>query len=116
MIKYQKNFESQEGVRFLAIPQQGRPSVVSDEFVTEIKAILHNICVIGGTISRKTVIAIGNGVLSSRCPEKLTKNSGSVILTTKWAGGILKSLDWVKRCGMTAKRGMNPTLRKNAKI
>ena len=29
---------------------------------------------------------------------------------TKWARGVLKSLDWVKRCYTTAKREMNPTL------
>ena len=84
--------------------------MVSDEIVTEIKAILHNLCVSGGAVTRKTVIAIGDGVLSSRCPEKLAKNGGSVTLTTKWARGILKSLDWVKRRGTTSKREMNPAL------
>ena len=44
---------------------------MSDELVTEIKAILHNLRVSGGTISGKIVIAIGNGVLSSGCPEKV---------------------------------------------
>ncbi len=45
----------------------------SDEIVTEIKTILHNLRVSGGAITRKTTIVIGNGVLSSRCPEKLAK-------------------------------------------
>ena len=57
-----------------------------------------------------TLISIGNRVLRSRCPEKLTNSSGSVTLTTKCARGILKSLDWVKRCDTTAKREMSPVL------
>ena len=57
--------------------------MVSDELVKEIKAILYNLYFSGGTTSLKTVIAIANIVLSSRCPEKVTKNGGSVTLTTK---------------------------------
>ena len=52
--------------------------MVSNELVTETKAILHN-------LSRanilKTIIAIGNGVLSLRCSKKFTKNCKSVTLT-----------------------------------
>ena len=58
--------------------------MVSDKLITKIKTILHNLRVSGEAISRKTVIAIDNGVLGSRCPEKLTKNVGSVTLSTKW--------------------------------
>ena len=109
-IKYQNNFESQEGVELFTVPRQGHSSIVSHELVTEIKTILHNIRVIGGVISRETVIAIGNGVLSSSCPEKLTKIGGSVALTTKCTRGILTSLDLVERRGTTAEREMNPAL------
>ena len=109
-MKNQKNFESQKGVELSTVPRKGHPSMVSDELVTEIKAILHMLHVSGEVISRKTVIAIGNWILSSRCPEKWTKNGGSVTLTTIWAREILKSLDWVKRRGTTAKREMNLAL------
>ena len=111
-IKYQKNFESQEGEELFTVSRQGRPSIVSDELVTEIKAILHNLRISGGVISWKTVIAIGNGVLNSRYPEKLTKNGESVTLTSKWARGVLKS----KRRGTTAKREMNPSFTWKRKI
>ena len=40
----------------------------------------------------------------------LEENGRSITLTTEWARGVLKSLDWVKRCYTTAKREMNPTL------
>ena len=35
----------------------------------------------------------------------LEENGGSITLTSKWARGVLKSLDWVKRRYTTAKRG-----------
>ena len=40
----------------------------------------------------------------------LKENGGDVELTTKWARGVLKSLNWVKRRYTTAKREMNPAL------
>ena len=64
--------------------------MVTDELVTEIKAILHNLRVSGGTNSPKTVIAMGNRLLSSRYPERFIKNDERVTLPTKWALGILK--------------------------
>ena len=96
-MKYQKAFESNEVGNFFALPRQGRPSKMSDELTTEVKSILHNLRVSGGEVTRKTVIAIGNGVLKARCPEMLEENGGSITLTTKWARGVLKSLDWVKK-------------------
>ena len=45
-------------------------------------------------------------------PEMLEKNGGSITLTTKWARGVLKSLDWVNRRYTTAKKEMNPALYK----
>ena len=92
------------------MPRQGRPSKISDELTTDVKSILHNLRVSGGVVTQKTVIAIGNGVLKARCPEMLEENGGSITLTTKWARGVLKSLDWVKRRYTTAKREMNPAL------
>ena len=70
---------------------------MSDELTTEAKSIPHNLRVSGGAVNRKTVIGIGNGVLKAKCPKVLEDNSGSTTLTTKWARGILKSLDSVQR-------------------
>ena len=103
-VKYQKAFESNKvGISF-ALPRQGRPSKMSDELTTEVKSILHNLRISGGAVTRKTVVAIGNAVLKARCPEMLEENGGSITLTSKWARGALKSLDWVKRRYTTAKR------------
>ena len=64
----------------------------------------------GGAVTRKTVIAIVNGVLKARCPEMLEENERNITLTTKWTRGVLKSLDKVKRRDTTDKREMNLAL------
>ena len=111
-VKYQKAFESNEVGNVFALLRQGRPSKMSDELTNEVKSKLQNLRVSGGAATRKIVIAIVNGVLKGRCPEMLEENGGSIALTTKWARGVLKSLDWVKRRYATAKREMNPALYK----
>ena len=86
-VKYQKNFESQKRPEFFTVPWKGRPSMVSNELVTETKAILHNLRINGQANILKTIIAIGNGVLSLRCPKKFNKNCKSVTLTRIWVQG-----------------------------
>ena len=83
---------------------------MSDELTIEVKFILHNLRVSGRAVTRKTVIAIGIGVFKARYPKMLEGSSGSITLATKWARGVLKSLDWVKRRYTTAKGEMNPGL------
>ena len=68
----------------------------------------------GSAISRKTAIPIETGVLQSESPKVLLKNGGSIKLTTKWACEILKSMEWSKRRGTTAKREMEPCAFKRA--
>ena len=112
-MKYQKVFESNKVGIFFALPRQGRPSKMSDELTTEVKSIPHNLRVGVGAVTRKTVIGrIGNRVLKAKSPEMLEENGRSITLTTKWARGVLKSLDWVKRRYRTAKSEMNPVLYK----
>ena len=72
--------------------------------------ILDNLRTVGCALSRKVVISVGNGVLKSRCPEKMAKNGRNITLSIKWARGILQSVEWVKRRGMKSKRAMNPAL------
>ena len=59
----------------------------NNEIVTETKAILHNLRISGQANILKTIIAIGNGVLSLRCPKKFNKNCKSVTLTRIWVQG-----------------------------
>ena len=56
-----------------------------------------------GVISRKMVIAIGNGVIKTNSPSSLKKYGGHIELTDGWAGHVLKSMKWTKRKGTTSK-------------
>ena len=107
--KYVNNEASSSSVE-VVFKCSGRPGMIDSEMTTDIKSILQNLRTAGCAISRKTTIAVGTGVLQSKCPEVLAKNGGSINLTTKWARGILKSMEWSKRRGTTAKREMNPAL------
>ena len=106
--KYQKK----QNVDPTSIPfsRAGRPSLLSETLTTEIKVILENLRISGCAITRKVVIAVGNGVLASKCPDKMSRNGGSIELSIKWARNILKSMNWTRRRGTTAKRKMNPAL------
>ena len=81
--KYQKK----HNVDPTSIPfsRAGRPSLLSETLTTEIKVILENLRISGCAITRKVVIAIGNGVLASKCPDKMSRNGGSIELSIKWA-------------------------------
>ena len=57
----------------------------------------------GGVISRKMVIAIGNGVIKANSPSSLKKYGDQIELTDGWARHVLKSLKWTKRKGTTGK-------------
>ena len=48
-------------------------------------------------------MAIGNGVVRSNSPTLLKENGGSLELIKDWAGGVIKSMNWTKRKGTTAK-------------
>ena len=98
----QKSSNHREADFFTLLPP-GRPPMVSDGVVTKVKAILHNIRLSGGVITRKTTIAVGNGVLSSRCPDKIARNGGNITLTANWTRSIMKSMGWVKRRDTTEK-------------
>ena len=64
--------------------QRGKPALISEELSTEITQILPNLRVTGDSVSSKVVISVGNGVLASRCLEKMSRNGGKINLTVKW--------------------------------
>ena len=85
--KYQRSFLNKKEGEFFAVSLAGQFSIISDELASKVMAFLHNLHASGGAIFGKTasVIAIGNGVLCSRCPEKIANNGGNVTLTITWA-------------------------------
>ena len=83
--------------------KKGRPNLVSDDFMKKIKTIMIVTQAAGTAISRRIVMAIGNGVVRSNSPTLLKENGGSLELTEDWAREVIKSMNWTKRKDTTGK-------------
>ena len=57
----------------------------------------------GTAISCSIVMAIGNGIVRSNSLTLLEGNRGFLELTEDWARGVIKSMNWTKRKGITRK-------------
>ena len=57
------------------------------------------------------LINIDNGVFEANDLKILSKFGGYITLTEDWAGGIVQSIDWVKRKGTNGKIEPFPQLR-----
>ena len=47
-----------------------RPTEISDEMLTKRKSIFSKLRISGAAITQKVIIAVENGMISARCPEK----------------------------------------------
>ena len=83
--------------------KKGRPSLVGEELLVKIKEAIIGIGLTGAVISQKMVISIGNGLLKVNDLNSPSEFGGGITLTDNWARGVLKSMDWVKRKGITGK-------------
>ena len=81
--------------------RKSQPNLLSDDLMAKVKTII--IETRGTAISRRMVMAIGNGAVKSNNPILLKENGRSLQLTEEWARGVLKSMNWVKRKGTTRK-------------
>ena len=85
------------------IAEKGRPNLLDDETLAKVKDGITGIRFTGRVISRKMVIAIGNGAIKANSPSSLKKYGGHIELTDDWARYALKSMKWTKRKGTTGK-------------
>ena len=60
----------------------------------------------GGVINRRQLISIAIGVVKANNPNLLKEYGGDLVLTDKWARGVLEKLTWSKHKGTTGK--LNP--------
>ena len=65
--------------------RKGRPNFLDDEFLVKMKDMVTGVCMDGGVISRKMVIAIGTGVIKANFLSKLKDFGGHIALTEGWA-------------------------------
>lgn len=85
------------------IAKKGRPNLLDDETLAKVRDGITGIRMTGGVISRKMVIAIGNGIIKANSPTSLKEFGGHIELTEGWARNVLKSMKWTKRKGTTGK-------------
>ena len=57
----------------------------------------------GGVINRRQLISIATGVVRANNSNLLKEYGGDLVLTDKWARGVLEKLTWNKRKGTTGK-------------
>ena len=62
----------------------------------------------GRVINRRHLISIAAGVVRPNNPNLLKEYGGDLVLTDKWAGGILEKRTWSKRKGTTEKVDPSP--------
>ena len=77
--------------------KKGRPNLVSDDFIKKIKTIMIVTRAAATAISRRIVMAIGNGVVGSNSVTLLKENRGSL------ARGVIESVNQTKRKDTTGK-------------
>ena len=68
--KQNRKINSEKKKYFFSMKKIGRQPLLSDEMFTEINSIFSSLRISEATITQKVVIAVGNRVLSARCPEK----------------------------------------------
>ena len=81
----------------------GRPNSLREDLLNKVKDIIVGTRAAGGVISRRMVIAIGNGVVKANDPNILREYGGHLELTEGWARRVLASMNWTKRKGTTGK-------------
>ena len=69
----------------------------------EVKDIALGTRMAGGVINRRQLISIATEVLRANNPNLLKEYGGDLVLTDKWARGVLEKLTWSKRNGTTIK-------------
>ena len=81
------------------IKRIGIPNLLDSDMLKKIKDIALGTRMAGGVINRRQVISIATGVVRASNPNLLKEYSGDLVLTDKWARGVLEKLKWSKRKG-----------------
>ena len=70
--------KEKNGVNYTLKQGSGRPNLLSDELLGKVKDIIVGTRATGGVISRRMVIAIGNGVVKANDAGRLKKYGGHI--------------------------------------
>ena len=81
--------------------KRGRPSLLPDSVITDIKCYIRAVRDAGGVINTAIVLAAATGILQRKDPTSLQCNGGHIILKKSWAKYLLKTMKFVKRRATT---------------
>ena len=81
----------------------GRPNLLDDNLIKNVKDIAIGTRQAGGVINRRQIVNIAKGVVRANNPDILKEFGGTVELTNRWARRVLSDLNWSKRNGTTGK-------------
>ena len=81
----------------------GRPNLLDSGMLKNVKDITLGTRMDGGVINRRQFISIVARVVRANNPNLLKEYGGDLVLTDKWARGVLGKLTWSKREGNTGK-------------
>ena len=90
------------------IKRIGRPNLLVSGMLKKVKDIALGTRMAGGVINRRQLISIAIGVVRGNNPNLLKEYGGDLVLTEKWARGVLEKLTWGKRKGTTGKVDPSP--------
>ena len=86
----------------------GRANLLDSGMLKKVKDIALGTRMAGGVISRRQLISIATGVVRANNPNLLKEYSDDLVLTDKWARGVLEKLGWSKLKGTTGKVDPSP--------
>ncbi len=76
---------------------KGRPTKLPADFDESVKQYLSKMQASGGSVSWKTVVSVGRGLIESEQPSLLKKHGGHLELNRAWAASLLRRMNFVKR-------------------
>ena len=90
------------------IKRIGKPNLLDSGMITKVKDIALGTRMAGGVISRCQLISIATEKVTVNNPNLLKEYGGDLVLTDKWARGVLEKLTWSKRKDITV--NVDPSL------
>ena len=78
-----------------------RANMLDSGMLKKLKDIALGTRMVGTVINRCQLISIATGIVRANNLNLMKEYGGDLVLTDKWAGGVLKKLAWSKRKGTT---------------
>ena len=84
-------------VSTLPLKPRGRPLLLGPELDVAIQDYIKALRSTGGVVNTAIILAAAEGIIGARCPGKLKKQGGDLLLTRDWAKSLMVRMSFVKR-------------------